>query len=46
MSIAMGFAIAFGSFLVGVLVGVICKGFGIDEAVEQMQEKCKRCKDE
>ncbi len=43
MSIALGFAIAFGSFLVGLFIGVICKSCGVDAAVERMQEKCKRC---
>ena len=39
MSIALGFV----GFLVGLFCGVMCKNFGIDDAVEQMQENCKRC---
>lgn len=43
MSIALGFAIGFGSFLVGLFVGCLIKSAGIDDAFEQMKEKCRRC---
>lgn len=43
MQLALGYAIAVGSFLVGLFICCIIKTSGAESMVEQMQEKCKRC---